>query len=143
MSNWGVVRIFGSSRRSRMRVVQRVVQPRVPATDGCAIESRIPSPYLQLYHQQATGSNYYGEGFDLFDEGGLFEGLETLRAPLLASPQEEPPREESCESDEVWALLMRCVRADPTERPTMAELARSMGELRQAADGIGSTAGWL
>ena len=96
----------------------------------------------ELYHQQATGANFYGEGFDLFDEGGLVEGLEVLRGPLVADPPEEPARPDVCDSDAVWALLMRCVRATPSERPSFAEVARELSDVRTSLVG-GALAEWL
>ena len=97
---------------------------------------------FELYHQVSTGSNFYGEGMELFDEGGLFEGLEVLRGPLLATPQEPPPRPAELSSDAVWELLLSCVAPEAAARPSFASLARQMGEIRQAEAG-GALAGWL
>ena len=95
----------------------------------------------ELFHQLGTGTNFYGEG-DMFDGGGLMEGLEVLRAPLLAEPQEAPPRPSACESDAVWELLQRTMLPTPSERPTFGRIAREVGEIRQALAG-GSLADWL
>ena len=65
----------------------------------------------ELYHLAETGVDFYGEG-DMFDGGGMFEGLETLREPLLKTPQEYLVRPGSCEVDEVWELLKACMNAE-------------------------------
>ena len=95
----------------------------------------------ELYHQASTGINYYGEG-DMFEGGGLLEGLDVLRAPLVAEPPEEPERPSECSSDAIWALLMRCVAFSPADRPTFGAVAKDIGEVRQAESG-GGLDGWL
>lgn len=137
----------------------------------------------ELFHLAETGSDFYGEGMDLFDEGGgrsgskrrrpppnggrarsddgrrpaeallahlpstplvlagLMEGMSIVREPLLLEPQEWPPRPESCDVDEVWALLQACMSADPAARPSFADVASKAGEARQRAGG--AFADWL
>jgi len=85
----------------------------------------------ELYHLHQHGVDFYGEG-DMFDGGGLLEGLDMVRTPLLESPQQMPERPESVDSDVVWDLLTRCLDATPDKRPGFAEVARSMGEARQS-----------
>ena len=93
----------------------------------------------ELYHMLSTGVNFYGEG-DMFEGGGMFEGLEVLRAPLTSDPPEQPARPDACDNDAMWELLMSTVAADAAERPSFAKVAREVGEIRQAA---GSLAEWL
>jgi serine/threonine protein kinase len=93
----------------------------------------------ELYHMLSTGVNFYGEG-DMFEGGGMFEGLEVLRAPLTADPPEQPARPDACDNDAMWELLMSTVAADAAARPSFAKVAREVGEIRQAA---GSLAEWL
>ena len=95
----------------------------------------------ELYHLAHTGVDFYGEGLGLFDEGGVVEGLSVVREPLLKSPQEYPPRPESCEIDEVWTLLCACMKAEAEQRPTFAEVASKVGQARQKAGG--ALASWL
>ena len=95
----------------------------------------------ELFHQLATGVNYYGEG-DMFEGGGLLEGLDALRTPLLAEPPQEVTRPETIESDALWELLMRTLAQDPTARPTFASVAREVGEIRQTVAGS-ALASWL
>ena len=94
----------------------------------------------ELYHLQTHGVDFYGEG-NLFDGGGLLEGLEIVRTPILKTPQEYPERPSSCEIDAVWSLVCECLRAEPAERPTFAVVATRMGEARQAIGG--GLASWL
>ena len=95
----------------------------------------------ELYHLAESGYDFYGEGMDLFDEGGVVEGLRVVREPLLKEPQEFPPRPGSCTIDEVWDLLCACMRQKPEERPTFAEVASKVGAARQKAGGALSK--WL
>lgn len=95
----------------------------------------------ELFHQLSTGVNFYGEG-DMFEGGGMFEGLEVLRGPLLADPPERPSRPDTLESDDLWELLMACVVQAPAERPSFAHVAREVGSIRQALAG-GALSGWL
>ena len=88
----------------------------------------------ELYHLAETGVDFYGEG-DMFDGGGMFEGLETLRAPLLKTPQEYPVRPGSCEVDEVWELLKACMNAEADKRPSFGEVASKIGAARQKLPG--------
>ena len=88
----------------------------------------------ELYHLAGTGVDFYGEG-DMFDGGGMFEGLETLRAPLLKTPQEYPVRPASCEVDEVWELLKACMNAEADKRPSFGEVASKIGAARQKLPG--------
>ena len=96
---------------------------------------------VRVAPQLTHGVTFYGEG-DLFEGGGVFEGLETLRAPLIADPPTRPPRPDRCDSDGVWELLMSTVSKAAEERPTFGRVAREIGELRQALAG-GSLAEWL
>lgn len=122
----------------------------------------------ELYHQLSTGVNFYGEvrrsarracGLaqprrdarwwlgaaaqgDMFDGGGMFEGLEVLREPLLADPPQRPDRPDTLESDEMWELLMACAAQAPSERPSFARIAREVGAIRQALAG-GALSEWL
>ena len=88
-----------------------------------------------------AGVNFYGEG-DMFDGGGMFEGLESLRGPLLADPPEHPARPDTLESDALWELLMSTVAQAPEARPSFARVAREVGDIRQALAG-GALADWL
>ena len=95
----------------------------------------------ELYHMVGTGINFYGEG-DMFEGGGLVDGLETLRAPLLLTPQEWPPRPDaSGHSESVWSLLCAAMRADAAARPSFAELADGFSDVRHAEGGKQSE--WL
>ena len=99
---------------------------------------------VELFYMLTTGYNFYGEGeMSLFDEeGGLLQGLEILRGPLIADPPTRPDRPESCDNDEVWELLMRCCAASPELRPTFADAAKVLGDIRASAGG-GALADWL
>ena len=94
----------------------------------------------ELFHLVATGVDFYGEG-DLFEGGGLLEGLEIIREPILKSPPELPPRPTSLEADAVWELLGECLAFDPGKRPTFADAAQRMGAARLAVSTATST--WL
>ena len=52
----------------------------------------------ELYHQLATGVNFYGEG-DMFAGGGLMDGLETIRTPIEAGglPERKARRLSACD----------------------------------------------
>ena len=54
--------------------------------------------YMNMYMYMCTRLRVAGEG-DLFDGGGLLEGLEVIHTPLLASPQEMPVRPSACDAD--------------------------------------------
>ena len=89
---------------------------------------------LELCHQLATGSTYYGEG-DLFSGGGLLEGLEALRAPLVADPPQLPTElQAECEPEALWHLLTSCVAYKPEERPDFRAVAQRIGELMPAGE---------
>ena len=77
----------------------------------------------------------------LFEGGGLLEGLEVIRTPLLSTPPAMPARPDSCDSDDVWALLCECLAPKADDRPTFATVASRMGDARQVAGG--SAAKWL
>ena len=94
----------------------------------------------ELYHLASHGVDFYGEG-DLFEGGGLLEGLEIIRTPILSTPSARPARPDSCDRDDVWALLCECLAAKPDDRPSFASVASRMGDARQAAGG--SAAKWL
>jgi serine/threonine protein kinase len=94
----------------------------------------------ELYHVLETGNDFYGEGMDLFDEGGLMEGMSVVREPLLAEPQEMPSRPATCDVDSVWELLCVCMKASARDRPTFAQVAVRISEAQQAAAG---NAAWL
>ena len=84
---------------------------------------------LELYHQLATGVTYYGDA-DLFSGGGLIEGLETLRAPLVADPPQLPVAlQDECGSVAVWEVLTACVAHDPAKRPSIRDVAQRVGAL--------------
>lgn len=88
---------------------------------------------LELLHQIATGSTYYGDG-DMFMGGGLLEGLETLRGPLVAEPPQQPIElRDECGSEALWRLLMECVASDPAKRPVFKECARRLSECEAKA----------
>ena len=95
----------------------------------------------ELFVLCGTGIDYYGEG-DMFDGGGLVDGLETVRGPLVAEPQELPPRPSACDVDAVWQLLCACMRAKPSARPSFAEVAVSLSEVQRASPGA-SADEWL
>ena len=95
----------------------------------------------EAFHYLTHGVHFYGEG-DLFEGGGLLEGLELVRTPLGAQPQELPPRPDQCDSDAVWELLGACMRAEPHERPTFAQVASRLSAAQQAAPGS-KQADWL
>ena len=90
----------------------------------------------ELYHLLEHGVDFYGEG-DLFEGGGLLEGLDLIRTPLLAIPQEMPPRPGSIVLDSVWQLLTECLATEPAARPTFDMVAKRLSEAREA------TQGWL
>ena len=93
----------------------------------------------ELYHLCGTGIDYYGEG-DMFEGGGLMDGIETIRTPLLAG--EQPSRPDACEDDAVWELICTCMAAaDPTLRPTFSDIASRMADAR-AASSVGKD-DWL
>jgi len=94
----------------------------------------------ELYHLKGTGVDFYGDG-DLFEGGGLFEGLEVIRAPILKETPELPVRPSACDADPVWELLGECLAFDPGKRPTFAQAAQRMGVVRQAASSTLTT--WL
>ena len=71
---------------------------------------------------------------------GLLEGLDVIRTPLLATPQEMPPRPDACDADAVWELLCECLKAEPSQRPTFARVAIQLSEAKEAA---GTQPGWL
>ena len=96
---------------------------------------------FEAFHMLTHGVNFYGDG-DLFEGGGLLEGLEMIRTPLSRTPQELPPRPSKCEHDDVWELLGECMRAVPGERPTFAQVANRLSAARQAAPGS-KQADWL
>ena len=79
----------------------------------------------------------------MFDGGGLLEGIAMVRTPLLAVPQELPPRPGACGSDAVWQLLCQCFKFDPAERPSFAEVAQGMGAARQQQHVLGAKDDWL
>ena len=123
---------------------QLYVAPEVDRQDAYGLPADVFSfgvLAIELYHQLSTGVNFYGEG-DMFDGGGMFEGLEVLRAPLLAEPPEQPPRPDTLESDALWDLLMSTVAQSPDDRPSFSKIARGVGEIRQALAG-GALAEWL
>ena len=100
--------------------------------------------YLSI---QVGGLSYTGPGglalVGSFDEvGGLLQGLELVRGPLLSEPPERPERPEYLEHDGVWELIMRACATSPSERPSFATLAKELGEIRKA-DAGGALAGWL
>ena len=92
----------------------------------------------ELYVLVGRGVEYYGEG-DMFDGGGLMDGLSTIREPIDAGGL--PERPDACEIDAVWQLLCECLQADAAKRPTFGAVAVGMSEAQQAAAGAG--AGWL
>jgi len=95
----------------------------------------------ELFHLAVNGVDFYGDG-DLFEGGGLFEGLEVIRGPIFKSPPELPVRPASAElTDDVWTLLGECLAFEPEKRPTCADAAQRMGTARQAASGTLSA--WL
>ena len=87
----------------------------------------------ELFHLAGTGIDYYGEG-DMFDGGGLMDGLETIRSPLLSEPCEDPPRPDACDNDAVWELIMLCCRPDPADRPAFGTVASRMSDARGKED---------
>eukprot|EP00325_Prymnesiales_sp_UTEX-LB-985_P001787 CAMPEP_0174713122 /NCGR_PEP_ID=MMETSP1094-20130205/13903_1 /TAXON_ID=156173 /ORGANISM="Chrysochromulina brevifilum, Strain UTEX LB 985" /LENGTH=232 /DNA_ID=CAMNT_0015912279 /DNA_START=192 /DNA_END=890 /DNA_ORIENTATION=- len=95
----------------------------------------------ELYHLAHNGVDFYGEG-DLFEGGGIIEGMELIRTPILSTPSEPPPRPEACTSDAVWDLLCKSLAFNPSERPGFGTLASGIGAARQAADG-GNISTWL
>ena len=106
----------------------------------------LTSPHLT--YTMSGAPRYSGEG-DMFEGGGLMEGLEVVRTPLLSDPPEEPTRPDSVDADALWALLLRTLARDPAARPTFGAVAREVGEIRQAAagrrmaGGVGRQAGGL
>jgi hypothetical protein len=96
---------------------------------------------FEAFHMLTHGVNFYGDG-DLFEGGGLLEGLEIIRSPLSKQPQEMPPRPSKCELDAVWELLCECMRAVPGERPSFAQVANRLSLARLAAPGA-KQADWL
>ena len=87
----------------------------------------------ELYHLAGTGIDYYGEG-DMFEGGGLMDGIDTIRTPLLATPPELPTRPDACENDAVWDLICSCMIAhEPQKRPTFSAVASGMADARLAA----------
>ena len=85
----------------------------------------------ELYHLCGTGIDYYGEG-DMFEGGGLMDGIETIRTPLLAG--DVPARPDACDDDAVWALVCACMEPDePAKRPTFSDVASRMADARAAS----------
>ncbi|KAL1514889.1 hypothetical protein AB1Y20_003971 [Prymnesium parvum] len=64
-------------------------------------------------------------GEDFYEGMNLFTGLEVLRAPLSAQPQEWPDRPTSCSDDGVWSLLCECMTVDPERRPSFSQEPRA------------------
>ena len=87
---------------------------------------------FEAYHQLTNGVNFYGEG-DLFEGGGLLEGLDLVRTPLTETPQGLPPRPDSCDADAVWDVLGECMRVAPESRPTFAQVATRLSAARQSS----------
>lgn len=80
-------------------------------------------------------------GEDFYEDMNLFNGLDVLRAPITAEPQQMPERPEACADDATWDLLCSCMAADPTVRPTFAEAARVLGAIMAASNS--QLADWL
>ena len=92
----------------------------------------------ELYHLMGTGISYYGEG-DMFEGGGLLDGIETIRTPLLEA-NALPERPGACDVDAVWELLGECLNVNPSKRPSFAQVATRMSEAQTAAAGANA---WL
>ena len=114
---------------------------RALAKSGAVVGMCMQVLAFEAFHMLTHGVNFYGDG-DLFEGGGLLEGLEMIRTPLSRTPQELPPRPSKCEHDAVWELLGECMRAVPGERPTFAQVANRLSAARQAAPGS-KQADWL
>ena len=95
----------------------------------------------ELYYLDEHAVTFYGEE-DMFEGGGLMAGLELIRTPLLAAPQEHPPRPTAC-ADAVWQLLTSCWLTEPSARPPFAKVAREMGIARQQLKGGDGRDEWL
>jgi len=91
----------------------------------------------ESYHLHTHGVDFYGDG-DMFEGGGLLEGMEIIRTPLLATPQEMPERPSACDADAVWELLSDCLKIDPQARPTFGQVATRLSAARE-----GAQPGWL
>ena len=59
---------------------------------------------FEVYYYRDTGDNFY-------DDMNLFLGLEVLREPVTAEPQQMPSQPDGCD-DSTWAIVCECLAAD-------------------------------
>ena len=73
---------------------------------------------FEVYYYRATGDNFY-------DDMNLFLGLEVLREPVTADPQQMPSQPDGCD-DATWAIVCECLAADADKRPTAQACAERL-----------------
>ena len=73
---------------------------------------------FEVYYYRATGDNFY-------DDMNLFLGLEVLREPVTADPQQMPSQPDGCD-DATWAIVCECLAADAAKRPTAQACAERL-----------------
>lgn len=78
------------------------------------------TPELHRPHASASDAWCAGDG-DMFEGGGLLEGMEIIRTPLLATPQEMPERPSACDAG-TWhgAVQTQAVGAIFSRGPCLA-----------------------
>ena len=73
---------------------------------------------FEVYYYRDTGDNFY-------DDMNLFLGLEVLREPVTAEPQQMPSQPDGCD-DATWAIVCECLAADAAKRPTAQACAERL-----------------
>ena len=71
----------------------------------------------------APGAAAQGDNF--YDDMNLFLGLEVLREPVTAEPQQMPSQPDGCD-DATWAIVCECLAADAAKRPTAQACAERL-----------------
>ena len=92
---------------------------------------------FEVYYYRATGDNFY-------DDMNLFLGLEVLREPVTAEPQQMPSQPDGCD-DSTWAIVCESPRrrrrqAGPTAQACAERLLRGRGRC-VVSEGLGLTLG--
>ena len=73
---------------------------------------------FEVYYYRDTGDNFY-------DDMNLFLGLEVLREPVTADPQQMPSQPDGCD-DATWAIVCECLASDAAKRPTAQACAERL-----------------